>query len=170
MSKAKKPLTTAKKAKPTVVKTAPKKTVTKPTAKKTVVSNKKKTVAAPKKTIATTKTKPISSNPKKTVAVAKKTSPKIAKTSKTPTPKLDGELFSALNNWKKKTDAKKQVTQSPKTSSKAFSYKKRTHTVKAGDTLYSLARKYNTKVEVIKKANKLSGNELKLGSRLIILP
>lgn len=38
-----------------------------------------------------------------------------------------------------------------------------THVVAAGETLYSLSRKYNLSVDKLKELNKLSGNELKPG-------
>ena len=42
------------------------------------------------------------------------------------------------------------------------------HIVKPGDTLYSIAKKYNTTVDEIKKLNDLTSNTLTVGSRLII--
>lgn len=42
------------------------------------------------------------------------------------------------------------------------------YTVKSGDTLYSIARKFNTTVDSIKVKNKLSNNLLKIGQQLII--
>ena len=42
------------------------------------------------------------------------------------------------------------------------------HIVKPGDTLYSIAKKYNTTVDEIKKLNDLTSNALTVGSRLII--
>lgn len=44
----------------------------------------------------------------------------------------------------------------------------RTHTVKAGDTLYALAKRYNTSVAELRRLNNLRGNQLSLGSRLRI--
>lgn len=43
-----------------------------------------------------------------------------------------------------------------------------THTVKRGDTLYSLARRYNTTVDTLRKLNNLKGNKLAVGKRLRI--
>ena len=40
--------------------------------------------------------------------------------------------------------------------------------VKKGDNLYSIARKYNTTVDVIKKLNNLTNNNLSIGQRLTI--
>lgn len=43
-----------------------------------------------------------------------------------------------------------------------------TYTVKNGDTLYSIARKYNTSVDSIKTKNNLTSNTLSIGKKLII--
>lgn len=43
-----------------------------------------------------------------------------------------------------------------------------THIVVKGDTLYSLSKKYNTTVELLKEMNKLTNNELKIGQSLIV--
>lgn len=40
------------------------------------------------------------------------------------------------------------------------------HTVQAGDTLWSISRKYNTSVESIRKLNDLSDNTIKIGQRI----
>src|SRR5690606_27259042 len=42
----------------------------------------------------------------------------------------------------------------------------RTHTVRRGDTLYSLARRYNTSVDALRKLNNLKGSTLSTGLRL----
>ncbi len=44
----------------------------------------------------------------------------------------------------------------------------KTHTVGAGETLYSISRKYSVSVEDLKKWNKLSGNTLNKGQKLVI--
>lgn len=43
-----------------------------------------------------------------------------------------------------------------------------TYTVKAGDTLYGIAMKYNTSVEKIKDINNLTSNMLSIGQKLLI--
>ena len=43
-----------------------------------------------------------------------------------------------------------------------------TYTIKKGDTLYSIANKYNTTVDTIKRLNNLITNDLKIGDILII--
>ncbi len=42
------------------------------------------------------------------------------------------------------------------------------YTVKSGDTLYSIARKYNLTVDEIKKLNNLTSNTLSIGQKLIV--
>jgi LysM repeat protein len=44
------------------------------------------------------------------------------------------------------------------------------HVVQVGETLFSIAKKYNVQVEGIKSLNKLPNNEIKVGMRLIINP
>ena len=44
----------------------------------------------------------------------------------------------------------------------------KTHTVKKGDNLYSIAKKYRTTVEKIRKDNSLKNNKLSVGQKLII--
>ena len=43
-----------------------------------------------------------------------------------------------------------------------------TYTVKSGDNLYSIARKFNTTVDAIKRKNNLTSNNLSIGQKLII--
>lgn len=45
---------------------------------------------------------------------------------------------------------------------------KLTYTVKSGDTLYNIARIYNTTVNEIKKLNNLTSNSLSIGQTLIL--
>jgi membrane-bound lytic murein transglycosylase D len=42
----------------------------------------------------------------------------------------------------------------------------RTHTIRQGDTLYSLARRYNTSVDALRKLNNLKNSSLSTGQRL----
>jgi membrane-bound lytic murein transglycosylase D len=42
------------------------------------------------------------------------------------------------------------------------------HRVKAGDTLYSIARRYSTTIEKLKTWNRLSGSSLRIGTRLVV--
>lgn len=44
-----------------------------------------------------------------------------------------------------------------------------THTVKAGDTLYAIARTYGTTIDAIKRANNMTSNNLTIG-RVLIIP
>ena len=43
-----------------------------------------------------------------------------------------------------------------------------TYIVKSGDNLYSIARRYNTTVDAIKRKNNLVSNNLSIGQSLII--
>ncbi|MFD2159671.1 LysM peptidoglycan-binding domain-containing protein [Rubritalea tangerina] len=43
-----------------------------------------------------------------------------------------------------------------------------THTVRKGDTLYGLSRKYGTSVSAIQRANRIKGTTIGIGQRLII--
>ncbi len=43
-----------------------------------------------------------------------------------------------------------------------------THRVQKGDTLYSIAKRYNTTVEYIKSSNNLNSNALDIGQTLVI--
>ncbi len=42
------------------------------------------------------------------------------------------------------------------------------YVVKKGDTLYSIAKKFNLDVDVLKKVNKLKGNTISIGQRLVV--
>jgi len=83
-------------------------------------------------------------------STTRKTTPKKAYT---PTKKTTPRKTS------KKSTAKK-IT--PKTKPPVF------HTVKKGDTLYGLARKYGATVSAIQKANGIKGANISIGKRLII--
>lgn len=155
---AEKPVMTAKK---NIPKPPVKKAVEKPKTSKTATAIAAKT---PVKKASPTPTP----KPQKSVATAAKTKEVAATKSTTAEAeeKLSGELFSALNNWKKKTTAKSTAAKT--TAKTTTASQKVTHVVQAGDTLYSLSRKYNTKVETIKKTNGLTDNSLKLGAKLVI--
>ena len=56
----------------------------------------------------------------------------------------------------------------PTTSTSSNSPKIITYTIRSGDTLYSLARKYNTTVDKIMKLNKLRSSNLQIGQKLKI--
>lgn len=68
-----------------------------------------------------------------------------------------------INNLTSNTLSLGQVLKIPsKTSDKL------TYTVKKGDSLYSIARTYNTTVDTIKRLNNLSSNTLSIGQTLIL--
>lgn len=48
------------------------------------------------------------------------------------------------------------------------SFNKKYHTVKTGDTLWSISKKYKVKVEDIKKMNNMKNNNIKYGQNLVI--
>ena len=52
--------------------------------------------------------------------------------------------------------------------SKDSTSQKTTYTVQKGDSLYSIAQKYNTTVDSIKRKNNLTSNLLSIGQKLII--
>ena len=70
------------------------------------------------------------------------------------------------------TPPKKASTPAPRKSTPvAVKPKKKppiTHTVKKGDTLYGLSRKYGTSVSSIQRANRLKGSNIGIGKKLII--
>lgn len=69
-----------------------------------------------------------------------------------------------LNNLKSTALSIGQVLKIPTSNSDANT----TYTVKNGDNLYSIARKFNTSVDTIKRKNNLSSNLLSIGQKLII--
>mgnify|MGYP001213457027 CR=1 FL=1 len=72
--------------------------------------------------------------------------------------------INGLDNTQIKTGQKLKVSKSQTArSSKAIEHK-----VQAGETLYSISRKYNVSIEVIKQANNLSSDTLQLGQVLKI--
>ena len=71
-----------------------------------------------------------------------------------------------LNNLTTNNLSIGQVLKIPTTSTPSSTTQ--TYTVKSGDSLYSIARKYNTTVDSIKKKNNLTSNLLSIGQKLII--
>ena len=69
----------------------------------------------------------------------------------------------ALNNLSSNTLSIGQVLKIPDSSNNQLTY-----TVKSGDTLYSIARTYNTTVDKIKELNNLKSNTLSIGQTLIL--
>ncbi len=68
-----------------------------------------------------------------------------------------------LNNLKNNNLSIGQVLKIPTTNTTTTTY-----IVKSGDNLYSIARKYNTTVDNIKRKNNLTSNLLRVGQKLII--
>ena len=71
----------------------------------------------------------------------------------------------SLNNLKNNNLSIGQVLKIPISNNTSNTIK---YTVKAGDNLYSIAKKYNTTTNDIKKKNNLSSNLLSVGQVLII--
>ena len=71
-----------------------------------------------------------------------------------------------LNNLTSNNLSIGQVLKIPTTNTPSSTIQ--TYTVKSGDNLYSIARKFNTTVDSIKKKNNLTSNLLSVGQKLII--
>ena len=68
-----------------------------------------------------------------------------------------------INNLTSNTLSIGQILKIPTSSDNKLTY-----TVKKGDSLYSIARTYNTTVDVLKKINNLTSNTLSIGQTLIL--
>ena len=82
-------------------------------------------------------------------------------------PKYPQKLITLIERYELyKFDTKFKRSRSKKESiSKAI---KSHHTVRKGDTLYSISKLYNTTVDALKRLNKLNSTDLKIGQKLII--
>ena len=82
-------------------------------------------------------------------------------------PKYPQKLITLIERYELyKFDTKFKRSRSKKESiSKAI---KSHHTVRKGDTLYSISKLYNTTVDAIKQQNKLNSTDLTIGQKLII--
>lgn len=74
---------------------------------------------------------------------------RVGKTLKIP---MTEAAVKALATQKKKAQGKRKIT----------------HTVKRGDSLWNLARRYGTTTQKIRQANRLSGNRLHIGQKIVI--
>lgn len=74
----------------------------------------------------------------------------------------------AIMNLNNLTTNNLSVGQQLKIPSSSTSSSGTTYIVKSGDNLYSIARRYNTTVDSIKKKNNLTSNNLSIGQKLII--
>lgn len=79
--------------------------------------------------------------------------------------KVSVDNLKAFNNLTTNTLSIGQVLKIPVTSD---TNNKITYTVKSGDTLYNIARTYNTTVDKIKSLNNLTSNTLSIGQTLIL--
>ncbi len=99
--------------------------------------------------------------------------------------KYPTKLINIIENYKlyefdkvKKSDLKKYQKEVKKRKPKSVSVKTttktvkvlsgKTHTVKKGETLYSISRKYKITVQQLKKNNNLTDNTISIGQKLII--
>jgi len=89
-------------------------------------------------------------------------------------PLKDSTYYAGLNAFdhKRMHDAKTEFDKSqadwPELCAPPSQAQKKYHTVKTGDTLGSLARKYGTSVSTLKKWNKLSSDRINIGQKLIV--
>ena len=74
----------------------------------------------------------------------------------------------AIQNLNNLTNINLSVGQQLKIPSSSANSSQTTYTVKSGDNLYSIARKFNTTVNSIKQKNNLKSNLLSIGQKLII--
>lgn len=93
---------------------------------------------------------------------SRKISLKKSKSKKYKSSKKSNRLKLSKKTYKKTRLSKKYN----KTASKSKSKKRRTHYVKSGQTLYSIARAHKTSVKRLKRLNGLKSNTIKSGSRI----
>lgn len=77
-------------------------------------------------------------------------------------------LLNNLPNSNLSIDQKLKIPDTSKATTPSIPNNNITYTVKSGDNLYSIARKYNTTVDAIKRKNNLKTNNLSIGQKLII--
>jgi LysM repeat protein len=65
-------------------------------------------------------------------------------------------------------DKKKEVVKTSETKNEEKTTFAQYHTVATSETLFSIAKKYNTSVEIIKELNSLTTNELSIGTKLLV--
>ena len=63
--------------------------------------------------------------------------------------------------------SKKKISKSRK-SRKEKNKNEKVHTVQKGDTLYSISKKYNSSIEIIRKNNNLKSDIISIGQKLKI--
>ena len=85
---------------------------------------------------------------------------------------LDGsgdDVSKLKNNWRDLTEAVvKAIALYTNTPYNIYNNNENTYTVKSGDSLWSIARRYNITVDKLKELNNLNSNLLKIGQKLII--
>ncbi|MCB9482230.1 MAG: LysM peptidoglycan-binding domain-containing protein [Desulfobacteraceae bacterium] len=75
---------------------------------------------------------------------------------------------SSISNEKKSRDKKPLLEKKAELTSDPATVKNVYHTVKKGDTLYSISKKYGVGVDEIKKLNNMKNNSIQPGGKLII--
>jgi len=93
--------------------------------------------------------------------------PTVAQTTPKTTTKSKPSTTVAKSTPKAKTTAKTTSKSSPKATAKAKP-KSSSHTVKSGDNLYNIAKRYGTSVAAIQKANGTKGAMIRPGQSLVI--
>lgn len=78
------------------------------------------------------------------------------------------DILKELNNLSSNTLSIGQVLKLPSTEIIEIPSTTITYTIKLGDTLYSIAKKYDTTVDKIKQLNNLTSNTLSIGQQLQI--
>jgi len=85
-------------------------------------------------------------------------------------PKYPQKLINIVEKYKLHVYDKEVLGKKPKkkNKNKKQSVQLKTYTVKKGDTLYSISRKFNISVDTLKKENRLKSNTISLGQELKI--
>tara|TARA_B100001057_G_C22700939_1_gene891682 strand:- start:300 stop:938 length:639 start_codon:yes stop_codon:yes gene_type:complete len=76
------------------------------------------------------------------------------------------DMIESYNLWK--FDGSKKKISKSKKSRKEKNKKEKVHTVQKGDTLYSISKKYNSSIEIIRKNNNLKSDIISIGQKLKI--
>jgi len=131
-------------------------------------TRKTSTTTETRKTTTNPQSSPFGSSTSTTTTTTRTTSPDSKGVS---SPRINDKALYGEVNTNKKTTVKNssnvELTETNPLKKEPVSATK-VHLVKKGQTLYAIHRLYNVSVDAIKKANKLSSNEIKIGAQLII--
>ena len=75
-------------------------------------------------------------------------------------------MIESYDLWK--FDGSKKKISKSKKSRKEKNKNEKVHTVQKGDTLYSISKKYNSSIEIIRKNNNLKSDIISIGQKLKI--